>query len=203
MNEKTARFLSFVFHPVFLPLAAMALMIHTDPVVSLVLTPRMKAILLGTVLVTTVLVPLALIFLTYRVGLIGSVYMRTREERSIPLLVSAVFYYLTYYVLKGLALPSLFHMYMLGATLMIILLIAFNFFRKPSLHMAGLGGITGLLAGMSLQYETDTAWFVLAGILVSGLAGTARMKLNAHQPSDLYTGWLTGAIVMFLTGFLF
>jgi L-lactate permease len=203
MNDKTAAFLSFLFHPLIMPFAAMGIMIGADPVVSLLLTLKMKGMILFMVFVTTILVPLLLIYMVYRLGVIRSFYMRSREERAIPLLVIAVFYYLTYYLLKGLHLPQLFHMYMLGATFMIILLIIFNFFRKVSLHMAGLGALTGLMTGIAFHYEQNTSWFILAGILLSGVVGTARLKLHAHQPSDLYTGWMAGAIVMFLTGFLF
>jgi hypothetical protein len=203
MNAKTASFLSVMFHPLVMPLAAMGLMIGTDPVVSLVLTLKMKGMILSLVFITTILVPLLLIYVVYRFGVIRSFYMRTREERAIPLLVIAVFYYLTYYLLKGLHLPQTFHMYMLGATLMIILLILFNFFRKVSLHMAGLGALTGLMTGIAFQYERNTSWVILACIILSGVVGSARLKLDAHQPSDLYLGWLAGAILMFLTGFLF
>ena len=203
MNPRTAAFLSVLFHPLIMPLAAMWIMIGTDPLVSLVLTLKMKAMILSMVLITTVLVPLLLIYLVYRVGVIRSFYMRTREERAIPLLVIAVFYYLTYYLLKGLHLPRVFHMYMLGATLMIILLILLNFFRKVSLHMAGLGAMTGLLTGIAIQYGRNDSWYILAFILLSGVVGTARLKLDAHHPSDLYIGWLAGALVMFFTGFLF
>lgn len=203
MNAKTASFLSVMFHPLVMPLAAMGLMIGTDPVVSFVLTLKMKGMILTMVLITTVLVPLLLIYMVYRLGVIRSFYMRTREERAIPLLVIAVFYYLAYYLLKGLHLPQTFHMYMLGATLMIILLILFNFFRKVSLHMAGFGALTGLMTGIAFQHERNTSWVILSLIILSGVVGTARLKLDAHQPSDLYLGWLAGAVLMFFTGFLF
>lgn len=203
MNNKAAIFLSFMFHPLIMPFLAMGLMISTDPVVSLLLTLKMKGMILLMIFITTILVPLLLIYMVFRLGVIRSFHMRSREERAIPLLVIAVFYYLTYYLLKGFHLPQLFHMYMLGATFMIIGLITVNFFRKVSLHMAGLGALTGLVTGIGIHYELNTSWFILAGILLSGAVGTARLKLNAHQPSDLYTGWLAGATVMFLTAFLF
>lgn len=202
MNRKTATLLSFVFHPLLMPCITLAVMMGTDPVVSQLLPVRMKLIILGLAFITTVLAPMSVIFLIRRVGLIASVYMKTREERGIPLLVIALFYYLTYYLLKGLHLPQIYALFFLSATLMIILLIAFNFFRKLSLHMAGLGAFTGLLTGMAIQYGLNVTGFVMAAILISGMIGTARLKLDAHRPSDLYIGWLAGAVVMVLTGLL-
>lgn len=201
MNEKTATILSFLFHPLILPCATLAVMMGMDPVVSALLTPGLKLMILGMVFITTILVPLLVIFLLYRFGLIGSFYMKEREERGIPLLMVAGSYYLTYYLLKGLHLPQIFHLFMLGATGMIILLILFHFYRKVSLHMAGMGAFTGLIAGMALQNPFHAFWFISAGLFLSGLIGTARLKLNAHQPSDICIGWLTGAAVMFCTGF--
>jgi hypothetical protein len=65
MNAKTASFLSVMFHPLVMPLAAMGLMIGTDPVVSLVLTLKMKGMILSLVFITTILVPLLLIYVVY------------------------------------------------------------------------------------------------------------------------------------------
>jgi hypothetical protein len=203
MNERTARFLSFLFHPLILPCVALGVMVGNDPVVMILLPPKLKLMIFGMVTITTIFIPLLLVFMTFRLGVIRSLYMRSREERAIPMLIIAVFYYLAYYLLKGLHLPQIFHMYMLGATLMMIILIVLNFFRKVSLHMAGMGAFTGLMAGMAFQYGVNTSWFILAGILLSGIVGTARLKLNAHQPSDLLTGWVAGASVLFLTGYLF
>lgn len=203
MNERTATFLSFLFHPLLMPCVVLAIMLNIDPVTSLALPLKMKGITIGMAFITTVLIPLSMVFLIYRLGVIRSIYMRIREERAVPLLMIAVFYYLTYHLLRGLHLPGIIHMYMLGATLLMILLIIVNFFMKVSLHMAGLGAFTGLLTGMSFHYGSNTSWWILGGILLSGIVGTARMKLNAHQPSDLYTGWLMGALIMFLIGYLF
>jgi hypothetical protein len=203
MNERIARILSFVFHPLLLPCVTLGVMILNDPVVMMLLSLKLKLMILGMAFITTILVPLLLIFLVFRMGVIRSFYMRSKEERGIPLLVIAVFYYLTYYLLKGLHLPQIFHMFMLGATFLMILLIIFNFFIKTSLHMSGLGAFTGLMAGMAFQYEMNTSWFILGSILLSGIVGTARLKLDAHRPSDLYIGWMAGAIVMFFIGILF
>ncbi|HPS73924.1 MAG TPA: hypothetical protein PLD52_06470 [Bacteroidales bacterium] len=202
MNQKTSTALSFLFHPLILPCVIIGILTEIDPVLSLLLPVKMKFMMVGMVFITTILIPLILIFLTFRLNLIGSIYMKTREERILPLLIIAFSYYLTYALLKRLQLPSIFYMYMLGATATIIILIILNFFRKISLHMAGMGGFTGLMAGLAFHYTFNTSWLLVAGILLSGVLGTARLKLNAHLPSDLYIGWLAGAVLMFFTGFL-
>jgi membrane-associated phospholipid phosphatase len=38
-------------------------------------------------------------------------------------------------------------------------------------------------------------------ILVCGLVGYIRLKTNSHKPSEVYAGFLVGAVVMFLLFF--
>ena len=191
MNRKTSLILSVLFHPVLMPVIAMGLMIFGDPIVHAMLSPKMTAIMLSLVFLLTVLGPLVMVYLIYRLGLIRSFYMRSRDERAIPLLVIALFYYLTYYLLKGMYLPQLFHMYMLGATLMIIILIVFNFFRMVSLHMAGIGALTGLFF-FYLSFEFT---IVSCLPLMTELLPSARATLMAFNVSALAFGRAIGAFV--------
>jgi hypothetical protein len=203
MNNKTSQFISWVFHPLLMPFYAMWLLLLFQGISIEMIPLKLKLMLTGMVFISASLIPLGLIFVLYKLGLINSMYMNTREERLFPLLVIAIFYYLTYYLLKGIPIPLIFHMYMLGATFLIIVLMAVNFFRKVSLHAAGMGAVTGLVAGTAFHDGANLAPVMIVCLLISGLVASARIKLNAHQPADVYLGWLTGAVIMFLTGYFF
>jgi membrane-associated phospholipid phosphatase len=43
--------------------------------------------------------------------------------------------------------------------------------------------------------------FLITGVLLSGFVGFARLKLKAHEPMQIYAGYLIGFAVM-LTVFL-
>ena len=71
-----------------------------------------------------------------------------------------------------------------------------NFYRKISLHMIGIGGFTGLFLGLSLNFGINLNTEMIAGILLAGIIGFARLKSNSHQPAEIYTGFLMGVLVM-------
>jgi phosphatidylserine synthase len=64
--------------------------------------------------------------------------------------------------------------------------------------MIGIGATLGLVLGMALNFSFDLFWPLAALIAVSGILAYARLKTNSHKPSEVYTGFLMGAVVMFV-----
>ena len=152
---------------------------------------------MGAVLLTTVFCPFLIIFFMFRVKIVSSLSMEKQEERILPLLLVGVFYYLTYYLLKGISLSVLFSYFMLAATLLIIICLFVNFFVKISLHMAGIGGVTGFWLGISIRQGTLHEIFLSILFLLCGLLGYARLKDGNHSPKEVYTGLFLGAGILF------
>jgi hypothetical protein len=122
--------------------------------------------------------------------------MLKKEERAYPILAITVFYYVTYFLLKGVHVSTLFNYYMLGATLLGILALGVNFFTKISLHMIAAGSITGLFIGLTLNVGIDMSLEAILTILLAGVIGFARIKTGSHRPVDVYAGYGMGATVM-------
>ena len=122
--------------------------------------------------------------------------MAGKEDRTYPILIISLFYYLTYFLLRGIHLTTIFNYYMLGATLLAILSLTVNFYQKISLHTIGIGSITGLFLGLSLNFGINLNTEIFSGILLAGIIGYARLRLNAHQPAEIYSGFAMGAVVM-------
>jgi len=144
---------------------------------------------------------LLFIFLLYKKKIVHSIFLESREERIYPILIIAIFYYLTYYLMKGIRTSPVFSYYMLGATLLTILALIITFYSKISLHMLGMGGMSGLILGLVFNLSLNSE-YLLAVIFVSGITGFARLKLNSHKPSEIYSGFLVGAVIMFFLFFL-
>jgi hypothetical protein len=155
-------------------------------------------LLSGIVLLTTLLFPILIIFILYKRKIISSFFLSVREERIYPILCVAAFYYLTYYLLKGVLISGFFGYYMLGATLLAIFALLISFFHKVSLHMIGIGAFNGLFFGLMLGFGTDFLLLILFGLLLSGLLGFARLRTNAHKPAEIYSGFLLGFTTMTL-----
>ncbi|MCX6285394.1 MAG: hypothetical protein NTW31_14325 [Bacteroidetes bacterium] len=196
-GNSLARIISGLFHPVLMPFLTLILMLQAHSFFIGLLPVKEILILMGSVLLTTVVCPFLMIFFLFRVKLVSSLFMEKREERIMPLLSIGVFYYLTYYLLKSISLSVLFSYFMLGATLLIIICLFVNFFFKISLHMAGIGGVTGFWIGLSIRQGTPHEILISFLILLCGLLGFARLADGSHSPKEVYTGLCLGAGILF------
>lgn len=196
MEMKFTRMISYLLHPMLMPCYILILLLTVNNYAALAVPLAYKALLLGIVLLMTVLLPLAFTWLLLKLQYITSFYMTTKEERIYPILSIAVFYYATYYLLKEVHVSAIFSYYMLGATLVAILSLIINFYRMISLHALGIGSFTGLFLGLSLNFRINFIPEIIVGILLAGIIGYARLKQNAHQPSDVYSGFVIGVLVL-------
>ncbi|MDP1623373.1 MAG: hypothetical protein Q8M08_13655 [Bacteroidales bacterium] len=196
IESRLARAISYVFHPLLIPSCILALMMTLDNFQYRSLPFTYNLALFGVVFLTTVLFPLFLIWILYHLRMISSVFMVNKEERFYPIFAISVFYYLTYFILKGVHPATIFSYYMLGATLLAILSMMMNFYRKISLHMIGIGSFTGLFLGLSLNFGLNLHVEIFSGILASGIIGFARLKLNSHHQTEIYSGFVMGVVVM-------
>lgn len=192
-----AKAISYIFHPVLLPFYTLLLMLEPHSFFQGLIPGWDIFILLGSVLLSTAVFPFLMIFFLFRTGFVSSYFMQKKEERLFPLLAIAVFYYLTYYFLKGISISVLFSFFMLGSTLLVILTLFVNFFFKISLHMIAIGGITGFWTGLNIRQGSSHEIFIAVLIFLGGLMGYARLQNGQHAPNEIYTGWLMGTGIMF------
>lgn len=193
-----ARIVSILFHPLFIPTAGMILLFRLNTYINFSVPDPAKRFILVILFVNTALAPALSVFLLQRTRLIQEVVPGGRYDRLLPLLISSMFYILTYYLMRQLSLPSLVNYYIMGATMLVLVCLVISFRWRISLHMASLGGLTGFFIATSLLLQTDIAWLIMITFLVSGFVGSARMILHHHHPMQIYGGFLTGLGVMLL-----
>ena len=198
MQEKIAKIISFVFHPMLIPSYTILILFNINNYISLLIPFSAKLLILGMVFITTFLFPLLFIFIMKRKGIVKTLQMETREERVYPFAVTAIFYFLSYYMLKQLHISDIYYLFLLGATLLIIIALLITFYWKISVHMIGIGGMLGALIGISFRINVDFVILIALTVLCSGIVAFARLKLNAHKPLQIYTGFLSGVIIMLL-----
>lgn len=196
MGSNTARFISIVFHPLLMPSYAILILFNINSHYMHVLPFNYKLLLLGFVSAFTFLLPAISIFFMVKLKMVDSFEMQSGKERPIPLIVVALFFYATYYLFRELPVSNIFTIFMLGATLLVLISLLINYFFKISLHMMALGGLLATLTGFSFLIHQDIRVYLFLIILITGITGTARLKLDAHTPSQIYSGFLLGASVM-------
>lgn len=196
MEKKFAKVISIIFHPLLIPTYALLLLVNTNTHLTLALPEKMRYVTVLFVFLTSFVLPLLVMLILLKIGKIKSLEMETRHERILPLLIVSVFFYLTYYLLKQGPYFMLFNIFMLGATLLVIISLFVNYFFKISIHMLALGGMFGTFAGFSMTFNLNLSFLLYLIIFISGLVGYARLKLNAHTPSQVYSGFALGTVFM-------
>jgi membrane-associated phospholipid phosphatase len=195
-DHRWARLLSLLLHPLFIPTLAVILLYSIPTYLTFSVPAQIKRLVMLLVFVNTCLAPLMIMLLLKRFGLITNLVLNDRHERMYPTLVSVLFYFFTFYLLKQTNVSVVLSIFMMGATIAVVTGFVVTMFWKISFHMMAMGGFTGFLIALSLLLSADVVWLLIPAIILSGLIGSARLVLNAHTPTQVYTGWLTGIAVM-------
>ena len=196
MEEKFAKIISIVFHPLLIPTYALLVLINTKTHFTLVLPENFRYITVGFVFFSSFVLPALVMLILLKMGKIKSLEMDTRQERVLPLFIVSIFFYLTYYLLKQGSHLALFNIFMLGATLLVIISMLVNYITKISIHMVALGGMFGTFAGFAIAFHVELNLIIYCILLVAGITGFARLRLNAHTPAQVYSGFGLGGIFM-------
>lgn len=201
IETPVARFLSVVLHPLLIPSLGLIILFQLNTYLSYSLTPNAKGMILLILFVNTAVAPVLSILLLKKTGMIRDVMLDERSERLVPLLLSAIYFFITYYLLRKIALPSLLYFYVIGATILILLTLIITYRWKISIHMVSMGGLTGFLISLAMLLHLNIDWMIILAFLASGMLGTSRIKLNAHNLSQVFAGYLLGIGVMLMLFF--
>ena len=187
---------SGLFHPLLMPSLGVWFIFNSGSMLSLI-NPAIQLKVLAIVFGFTFLFPALLlpVFIYFR--WMGHWEATERNERIFPIAITAIIYYYTYTFLKGHQVLTFIALYILAISIVMIILMIANFFTKISLHMAGIGGICGLLLFMSLRISSINGWFFIVTLFLAGLIAFARLKLNAHTPLQILYGFTAGFIPVF------
>jgi hypothetical protein len=197
-----AKVISVIFHPLFMPIYGM-IIIFTAPTLFWYIPFKVKKILLFVVATNNVLIPVSLMpFFRYR-NIISSWAIETRKERRIPLLTVSFFYSITSFIIFRLQIPLFIKSFIFATAVLAITVSVVNFWWKISLYSVGTGALAGLVIVLSLNMMVPLTWFLIPVFLITGLVLTSRLKLNTHNPPEVYIGFITGFIGIFLIMLLF
>lgn len=193
MERFLARLVSALFHPLLMPTYGLIILFQVKTYVSHAIPFKAKMTLLGIVFVNTVLLPVIMIYFMKLRGLITSFHMDDKKERILPYIVTAIFYFTTFYILRKFQLPSVIYLLVLGSTCLLIIALVINFWWKISAHMIGVGGLAGAYTGIAFYLSINMGGLISVILVLAGLVGFARLKLKSHTQAQIYTGFLAGA----------
>lgn len=191
----SARFFSWVFHPLLVGLYMTVYLIYINPEYFIGMDAQGKAQTLFIYIINSVLFPLVSVLLCKGLGFVQSIYLKTQKERIIPYVISMVFFFWTFYVFKNKqGIPSIMAQMSLGIFFSVIIDFIANIFFKISMHATGLGGVLGLFTVLLFTTSGFAGIFLAIAILVTGIICTSRLIVSDHQMGDIVAGLMAGFI---------
>jgi hypothetical protein len=196
METKIAKIISVIVHPMFILTWAMLIMLNLDAYFVMILPDKLRWTIILLVFGNTALLPAILIWIMAKRNIISSLQMPLKEERTYPYMIFSIFYASTFFLLRNIGLPQLYYMFIAGGLASIIIATVINFFWKISIHMIGIGGLTGGFLALSFKSLIDEPLLIIILLLISGLVGFARLQSNSHSPAQVYIGYFLGFITV-------
>jgi hypothetical protein len=198
MEDKFAKIISVVFHPLLVPSFLTLILLNLNSYFSLLIPFDASLFIFALIFITTFVFPLFFILIIKRKGMIKSLQMESREERIFPFAIAGAFNLSAFYMIRQVQVPDVFYLFLLGSAIVTLVSLVITFYSKISVHMAGAGGLTGSLMGISMRLNLDLLNLIIIVIFLSGLIGFARLKLNAHKPVEIYSGFVCGIAIMII-----
>jgi hypothetical protein len=208
------KFISFVFHPLFVLTYMLVLLTLLNPYLFSVKTLSENYKLILAIFLSTFFLPAFAIGLLKPLGFITSLEMPTNKERIGPLIITSIFYFWIFITIKNNNdIPPAFKVCVLGSSIALAIGFLINVFQKISLHAIGMGGLLAMVMismwlfsygyfdinpyqDVLLQISIETILFAI--IIISGLVCTGRLYLKSHTIYEIVGGFFIGFITQFI-----
>ncbi len=191
-----ANIISYIFHPVFMPVIMAAGVYFLSPASFAGIDISMFGQWLLIMGFLTVFFPLFTLFLLKKLDFIESIQLHTAKDRIIPLIATMIFYFWANMVFGNIPnVPMILHLVTLSSFWGIILLFLINIFFKVSMHTAAAGSYVGLMIVLAMTSPVNMILLFFATVLVAGAIGTARRILGAHGSGEIWLGYAIGILV--------
>ena len=193
MMTLCSRILSYITHPILTVTYLLAFVLfQKDSYLYYTISSNGRWFFLLVTVLLTVVAPLISVGYLLYTKQISSIHLDNRQERIIPLTISAAYTFGLYYLFLKFSMPPIIMTVIGIGVIGVILTLLITLFWKISAHMIGVAGFNGAVLGISQTFQSvDLAVIVLLFIL-SGMVGTARIKLGAHSLNQVLTGWVLG-----------
>lgn len=140
----------------------------------------------------SIILPLAMLSIMVYWHIVQDIELTERRERFIPMVFSFVSIFLLYVIINRTIPIKLLKTYTLAMAVVLIVYLISNFKIKTSLHLLGLGGITGLLVIISVLFQADLFIWLSIVIFISGIVASARIYLQVHTFPEIIFGFIAG-----------
>jgi hypothetical protein len=190
-----AKIISWVFHPLFIPVYIAWFLMSTQPFLFASFTPAKKMITLLQFFIMYSFFPLVTVLLSKALGFLDSIYLKTQRERIIPYIACGIYYFWMCYVLRNQPQYSK-EVVQLSMAIFIASSIGLlvNIYMKVSMHAISMGILLAFMLMLSFTQSGNYTIYLSIAFLLAGLVCTARFIVSDHTPPEIYSGLLVGLL---------
>jgi hypothetical protein len=198
-----AQVISILLHPIFIPVLVAAYLLLGHTLYTLLLDEQVRVRLLVMVSINTILFPVLIAFLLWKLGFTKGLQLETQRERIFPLVANIIFYFWAWNVARNLDnVPVPLIQWLMGIFLCSSAAMFMNIFMKISLHTIAMGGLVAFSVLMMANDVFWPGWILSLSLILAGIVGTARLLREAHSPGEVYAGYLAGAVCIIAGWFI-
>jgi len=192
-----ARFFSYLFHPVFVPVMLIGFLVFIHPYLFAGMDGTRKILVLVQAIAMCTFFPLVTVLLLKALDFISSIQLHTQRDRIIPLVACGIWYFWLWYVWRNQPdYPAEAVRFALAIWISASLALLANIRMKISLHMIAAGVMLTFMIQLALVQELNFAVYISVALLVTGIIGSSRFIVSDHYPSEIYGGLALGALSM-------
>lgn len=192
MKDFILKGISFVFHPLIMPLLGVLFYFSKTP--RFIPEGVMKAKIFSIVILTIIL-PILLFFLLKTINKVDTIYLKSTRERLIPLFINSIIILLILIrVLTPGEIIELYYFFLgiLCSNLTCFILAVFKI--KASIHMIAASGFLMFGVALGIHYHININGTIALMMIILGAIATSRLHLKAHTNQELILGLFTGIL---------
>lgn len=189
MSRRFAQIISYILHPAIIPSLGAFLILNVIPEH---ITAEQIRYTTAFVFLSTYIVPAVFSLIMRQMGMIQSLHMSDAKDRRYPFMVSIVFFAFTGYTLFNNEVAIEIVAVLAASAITLLIFLSFLSISKLSVHLAGMGGLTATVLYLSYTYHLMMLETLAMVVLLSGMLGTARLKLKAHSLFQVIAGFAIG-----------
>ena len=200
MLKAISKGISILFSPLLIPTYAALILLYSGFHFSM-FSWEAKRFLLIVVIISTAIMPA----ITLTVASLGKKLQITAGNSGdlwIPMIFSALYYYLGFYLLNKMPFYAIFKVLLLSGAILIVVLMMISLRWKISYHTAAAGSLFGMVTALSLRLGANPLMLLSIIAMISGLIATARVILQKNGLIETLAGFPIGFLVFFLIFFL-
>jgi hypothetical protein len=192
-----AKIISYVFHPVFVPLYIVTFMLYGHPYLFAGFSEWDKTKVLIQAFVMFTFFPVVTVLLLKALKFINTFQLNTQRDRIIPYVACGIWYFWIWYVWRNLPdYPKEAVMLTMAIFIAASLGLMANIYMKVSMHAMSMGVMTVFFLMVALRQDMHLGIYISIALLVAGIVCTSRLIVSDHTPKEIYLGLGVGAFAM-------